>query len=1010
MDDSLFRRWRHRHAVDMNDIRAGRDYITAKPMTAFYLEHGKHAGGENTHPDLKIKTGTKVSVTNVDKNFIYFVTGSMQSVKFDGRHLRTALNFFTTPGEFASAVTRKERATSTPQAPDAKVLPVYEIVEDTRAWASVGPGAKSMVLVPSTRVRVLEVFRLDHGGNPEMAKLQFVGEEQRYAEVYVRWGDFQYSAKPVGSDPAGTVPESGKVIGPPSRPSTTKVQDVKSVDPDAEFDRLIKLRDDGALTPEQFQEKSRRLFGFRRTWALRRLGAGVDPMDLDALAAGVHASYKRDLSMGLDPERALAHSMGNWSMSINMRRQMAGGQAMDDAELADLRGRVQRLIAQGQDQIIAHAMPIMTRTAKDAARDYSCVMVNVKDKDFAKVFSQIVASIPDEDIYDPPDDDKFGREDKPHVTIKYGLHTGDADDVRHLIEGFGPIEIEIAGVSFFRADGKDYDVLKFDIESDDLRKLRSLIEKELPATDEHPEYHPHMTIAYLARGKAEDYADDKVFADMAKSKLSGQKIVIESVCFSDKGSGKTEISAVGKKVEAAVAGGFRLRSIMPMNVWYSPEADPLAMAPGAFIEVTSLEGQIASIRFMQNGEKISYYGTINADELDRKTIPWRAERTSGDHLARKKPTPAQEKENEAISENKKKPEASKPHDFKPAKWTHPNGHPRCLVCGHEEIIGGRCNVTPTAKDYAEFEAELDAEFPGRKERRERAEAALHDRFTRGEVTQTEMAQRLAGYRDWSRSFLFDPAKNPIPFPRPGQVSGLWGSVYSGQQNIAGKTGDDLDELWFLVQSDGDLYNRAQREFAAKNPEVADEGLIALMPVREHPEVIPFLKSAFDQINRQHVYPSWGVQEPEPGHEDDPFYQNSSSWKNQARDVVRILRGVYGEEHGAAQLEKFLSRLNPGEREDFLEEAARDPFSDMLQGLDDMVRKQKGQPPRTKPSPKTEMTLESVPGPTLTPGDIEARRDALLERFSLGEITQEQMEAEMAKLDRMASGGGREVLA
>jgi len=56
-------------------------------------------------------------------------------------------------------------------------------------------------------------------------------------------------------------------------------------------------------------------------------------------------------------------------------------------------------------------------------------------------------------------------------------------------------------------------------------------------------------------------------------------------------------------------------------------------------------------------------------------------------------TPAQRKEcdeeTERIKENRKK--AEWPHKFKPAKYTHPNGHPRCLICGDEEEIGGICH-------------------------------------------------------------------------------------------------------------------------------------------------------------------------------------------------------------------------------------------------------------------------------------------------------------------------------
>lgn len=48
------------------------------------------------------------------------------------------------------------------------------------------------------------------------------------------------------------------------------------------------------------------------------------------------------------------------------------------------------------------------------------------------------------------------------------------------------------------------------------------------------------------------------------------------------------------------------------------------------------------------------------------------------------------KETEEIKKNKETPGAQKPHKFKPAKWTHPNGHPRCSVCGSEEMTDEGC--------------------------------------------------------------------------------------------------------------------------------------------------------------------------------------------------------------------------------------------------------------------------------------------------------------------------------
>jgi hypothetical protein len=69
-----------------------------------------------------------------------------------------------------------------------------------------------------------------------------------------------------------------------------------------------------------------------------------------------------------------------------------------------------------------------------------------------------------------------------------------------------------------------------------------------------------------------------------------------------------------------------------------------------------------------------------------------------------------DRETDLINENIKKPEASRPHKFAPAKWTAMNGHPRCLVCGDEEPIGGICNKEATKKDVADSQTLLDAEM------------------------------------------------------------------------------------------------------------------------------------------------------------------------------------------------------------------------------------------------------------------------------------------------------------
>lgn len=63
----------------------------------------------------------------------------------------------------------------------------------------------------------------------------------------------------------------------------------------------------------------------------------------------------------------------------------------------------------------------------------------------------------------------------------------------------------------------------------------------------------------------------------------------------------------------------------------------------------------------------------------------------GDADDLKKSQISYEEESEHIRENKKTPEAQQPHKFKGAVWTHPNGHPRCLLCGDEQREGGMCS-------------------------------------------------------------------------------------------------------------------------------------------------------------------------------------------------------------------------------------------------------------------------------------------------------------------------------
>ena len=144
----------------------------------------------------------------------------------------------------------------------------------------------------------------------------------------------------------------------------------------------------------------------------------------------------------------------------------------------------------------------------------------------------LAAMVPDADLGDD------GREDEPHVTARYGLHTDDPLEVVPHLVGCGPIELHLGKVSVFAGKdvGKPYDVLKIDVDSPDLHRLHGML-GELEHTDTWPEYHPHATIAYVRAGLGKKYA--KLMGDL------DQDVTIDRLVFTNRLGEKRTISLVG---------------------------------------------------------------------------------------------------------------------------------------------------------------------------------------------------------------------------------------------------------------------------------------------------------------------------------------------------------------------------------------------------------------------------------------------------------------------------------
>lgn len=107
-------------------------------------------------------------------------------------------------------------------------------------------------------------------------------------------------------------------------------------------------------------------------------------------------------------------------------------------------------------------------------------------------------------MIDPEDLHSFGYEQKPHVTVFYGADIEKWSDFDSLgVDQDTDIGLLFTGLSFFKSN--KFDVLKFDVHSDDLQSLYQSLIKRVGVTSSYTEYIPHSTVAYLKPGTSEKY-------------------------------------------------------------------------------------------------------------------------------------------------------------------------------------------------------------------------------------------------------------------------------------------------------------------------------------------------------------------------------------------------------------------------------------------------------------------------------------------------------------------------
>jgi 2'-5' RNA ligase len=212
-----------------------------------------------------------------------------------------------------------------------------------------------------------------------------------------------------------------------------------------------------------------------------------------------------------------------------------------DIEIAHYLGRTGRSI----EEMLEHLGK--SRRMQNSVHEFSSTQINLP-KGIADRMRALGRTISDKHLQaekgseDGGSSSSTGRENEPHITLKYGLHTEDPEEVRKLLEAEPPIRFRLGKVSRF-SNAESGDVIKVEVDSPDLHRLNKKLSDHLAHTDSYPNYSPHATIAYVQAGKAKHLENVK--------RLAGMGAMVDTVVFSGKNGKRAEIKLKGRRNEKA---------------------------------------------------------------------------------------------------------------------------------------------------------------------------------------------------------------------------------------------------------------------------------------------------------------------------------------------------------------------------------------------------------------------------------------------------------------------------
>lgn len=172
---------------------------------------------------------------------------------------------------------------------------------------------------------------------------------------------------------------------------------------------------------------------------------------------------------------------------------------------------------------------------QNVSYNFSSVHIDVTNPVADEVIAWGRENVSDDDIFVSQSDPTYGREDEIHITILYGLHSGKSEQVEQLLQNEGPIRAKLGRVTVFSNPFK-FDVVVIGVISDDLMRINKKLADNVAYTNRYGSYQPHLTIAYVKKGKGWRHDGLKLW--------EGKELTAGYVVFSSKEGFKKKIPII----------------------------------------------------------------------------------------------------------------------------------------------------------------------------------------------------------------------------------------------------------------------------------------------------------------------------------------------------------------------------------------------------------------------------------------------------------------------------------